>query len=242
MRDVLIKAGVDVPIDVVPNGIDLEPYRQPIEPLQRADLGFEDQDVLLINVGRLTPEKNLNFLLRAFSAALQAYSRLGLILVGRGDERPALEALIREQGMQGRVFFTGLIPYTDIPRYLSIADAFVTASVTEVHPFTVIEAMAAGLPVLGINSPGVGDTVQDGRNGFLCPQEDAAIFSARLMRLAMDEAKRREMGATAREDAKIYSIENTNRMMLERYQKVIEKAASRKQKKAKSSGGWDIRS
>jgi len=64
-----------------------------------------------------------------------------------------------------------------------MGDAFVTASVTEVHPLTVIEAMASGLPVLGIQSPGVGDTIQEGVTGFLAPQEDLAMFTAKMVKL-----------------------------------------------------------
>jgi 1,2-diacylglycerol 3-alpha-glucosyltransferase len=230
MRDVLEKAGVDAPIDVVPNGINLELFRQPVEPFSRANFGFSDQDVLLVFVGRLGPEKNLAFLLRAFSAVLLAYPQVGLVLVGEGPDRGNLQTLVRQEGLNEQVFFTGLVPYGDIPAYLAMGDAFVTASVTEVHPFTVIEAMAAGLPVLGINSPGVGDTIQDGRNGFLCPKEDLAIFTAKLMRLVMDKDMRKVMGQTAREDSRQYAIERTMQMMLERYQMLAQRAAARRVK------------
>lgn len=223
MRDVLVKAGVDVPIEVVPNGINLQPFREPVEPFNREILGFNHQDVLFFFVGRLGPEKNVAFLLRAFNAACQAYERLGLVLVGDGPERENLEAYVHQEGIQNRVFFTGLVPYPEMPRYLAMADAFTTASVTEVHPFTVIEAMASGLPVLGIRSPGVGDSIQDGRNGYLCPSEDISLFTARLMRLAMDTAQRKAMGEAARVDSAQYAIEHTMQMMLERYQLVIER-------------------
>ena len=230
MRDVLVKAGVDVPIEVVPNGINLDVFRQPTEPFSRASLGFTDQDVLLFFVGRLGPEKNLAFLLRAFFAVLQAYPQVGLVLIGEGPDRENLEALVKQEGAAGRVIFTGLLPYVEIPGYLAMGDAFVTASVTEVHPFTVIEAMAAGMPVLGIRSPGVGDTIQDGRNGFLCPREDAAIFTAKLMRLVMDRDMRRDMGQAARADSEQYAIERTMQMMLERYQMLTQRAAARPRK------------
>jgi glycosyltransferase involved in cell wall biosynthesis len=228
MREVLIKAGVDVPVDVVPNGINLKPFQEKVEPVDRALFGFSDQDVLLFYVGRLGPEKNLEFLLQAFAAAVQAYPNAGLVVVGEGSERGDLEAFLEQESLTGRVHFTGLVPYQELPRYLATADAFVTASVTEVHPFTVIEAMAAGLPVLGIESPGVGDTVQDGRNGFICAQENLPAYTAKMMRLLMDRDQRREMGRNARLDAEQYSIERTMQMMLERYQLVIDRAAGRR--------------
>ncbi len=230
MRDVLIKAGVDVPIDVVPNGIDLLPFRQPVDPICRADLGFSDEAVLLFYVGRLGPEKNVAFLLQAFNAVAQAYEQVGLVLVGDGPERENLLALIQREKLESRVRMTGQVPYLELPRYLATADAFVTASVTEVHPLTLIEAMAAGLPVLGIDSPGVGDIVLDGRNGFLCPTEDLILFTARLMRLVLDDKQRRQMSEAASADAEQYSIERTMQMLLDRYQLVVDRSRSRRLK------------
>lgn len=228
MREVLIKSGVRTPIDVVPNGIDLKPFRLVVEPVERAKLGFTDQDVLLVFVGRLGPEKNVAFLLHSFADMLKEYRNAGLVLVGEGPEHEEFAALGRELGIEKRVHFTGQVPYEVVPGYLSAADAFVTASVSEVHPFTVIEAMAAGLPVLGINSPGVGDTVQDERNGLLAPSPQPAEFTARMLRLVKNDGLRRQLGERAKADAEFYSIERTNQMMIERYQKVIGSATKRK--------------
>ncbi len=88
---------------------------------------------------------------------------------GRARDRNATRWRTRSagRGLHGRVGFAGLIDYAELPRYLAMADAFVTASVTEVHPLSVIEAMASGLPVLGIVSPGIEDTVEDGQTGYL---------------------------------------------------------------------------
>jgi glycosyltransferase involved in cell wall biosynthesis len=228
MRDVLTSFGVDAPIDVVPNGLDIRPFRQVSEKMDRAQFGFNPEDVLLIFVGRLGPEKNLSFLLRSFSGAAKAYDHIGLILVGDGPERDNLQDQVRYMKIDNRVCFTGMVPYEQLPGYLSMADAFVTASVTEVHPFTVIEAMAAGLPVLGIQSPGVGDSIEDGVTGFIAEEEDLATFTARMVRLVTDHQQRHDMGRRAQQAAENYAIERTTQMMLERYQAVIQKASGRK--------------
>jgi glycosyltransferase involved in cell wall biosynthesis len=122
-----------------------------------------------------------------------------------------------------------MVPYQEVYRYLVMADAFVTASVTEVHPLSVIEAMACGLPVLGIQSPGVGDIVEDSLTGLLAPEEDLAVFTAKMVRLVVDHAAREEMGLKTRQAAQAYDIEHTTVMMLERYQRVVKNSASRKQ-------------
>jgi len=228
MRDVLVRFGVDAPIDVVPNGVDIRPFRQASNSLDRAQLGFPPNDVLLIYVGRLGPEKNLSFLLRSFAGTAKAYDHIGLILVGDGPERQDLQEQAAYLKIDNRVQFTGSIPYEQMPGYLSMADAFVTASVTEVHPLSVIEAMAAGLPVLGIQSPGVGDTVEDSVTGLLAEEEDLAIFTAKMVRLVTEHEQRREMGKCARRTAENYAIERTTEMMLERYLTVVRKAGGRK--------------
>lgn len=234
MRDVLRDLGVDAPIDVVPNGVDLKPFQNPPEPISRSELGFQAEDVVLIFVGRLGPEKNVAFLLRSFAGALQAFSDLRLAIIGDGPERDNLEDRAERSGLGDRVKFLGAQPYDQVPRYLAMADAFVTASITEVHPLTVIEAMAAGLPVLGICSPGVGDTVEDGVTGYLAPEADLAMFTAKMVRLAFDAESRRRMGANARQAAQAYAIERTTAMMLERYRAVIKDAAPRRR-------GWRAR-
>lgn len=228
IRDVLIRFGVESFIDVVPNGVDLRPFRQVPQPIDRAEYGFSKKDVVLIYIGRLGPEKNLPFLLRSFAGAAQAFENIALLLVGDGPERDNLEDQVRHMNIASRVRFTGMVPYDNVPRYLAMADAFVTASVTEVHPFSVIEAMAAGLPVLGIQSPGVGDTVEDGVTGFLIQGEDLAAFTAKMARMVSEHEYRHSMGERARDEASSYSIERTTQMMVDRYQKVVDNSIGRK--------------
>jgi 1,2-diacylglycerol 3-alpha-glucosyltransferase len=228
MRRVLARMGVEGPVDVIPNGVDLNPFRQPSAAQDRARFGFKPNDVILIYSGRLGPEKNLQFLLRSFAGTAQAYDHVGLVLVGEGPERENLQDQVLQRGLKDRVHFTGMVPYSEMPCYLAMADAFVTASVTEVHPLSVIEAMAAGLPVLGIQSPGVGDTVEDGKTGFISPEEDLAAFTARMVRLVIDHENRKTMAAHARQAAENYAIEKTVQLILQRYQKVIEQASPRK--------------
>lgn len=228
MRDVLLKFGVTSKIDVVPNGIDLSRYLQKVEPIDRASLGFTKEDVVLIYVGRLGPEKNLPFLLRSFAGTAQAYENVRLLLVGDGPERDNLEDRVNLMGLRSKVYFTGMVQHAEIPRYLATSDAFVTASVTEVHPFTVIEAMASGLPVLGINSPGVGDSVIDGQTGYIVADEDLAAFTAKMVRLVTEHDERRRRGEQARVSVDQFSLDHTVQLMLERYKTVIAQASGRK--------------
>jgi len=228
MKKVLEQFGVDVPIEVVPNGVDIKPYQQVSDPIQRSELGFSQDDILLVYSGRLGPEKNLPFLLRAVNGAVQAFDNIKLLIIGDGTERDNLEDRIHHMGIEQVIHFTGMVPYHQVPRYLAAADIFVTASVTEVHPLSVIEAMATGLPVLGILSPGVGDTIQDGDNGFLVKDEDLAAFTAKLIRLATDQELRRSMSAQARQNSQKYAIEGTTQKLLEIYERLAGDSRGRK--------------
>jgi glycosyltransferase involved in cell wall biosynthesis len=228
MRDVLVGFGVDTPIEIAPNGVDLRPFQNLSNSIDRQELGFSAEDVVLIYVGRLGPEKNLQFLLRSFAGVVQAYDHARLLLIGDGPERETLQELVTHTNICDCVKFTGMVPYEKIPAYLQIADAFVTASVSEVHPLTVVEAMAAGLPVLGISSPGIGDTIRDGESGYLVAREDMASFTAKMVRLVREDDYRRQMGETARRAAAEYDIERTTVIMEERYRKMIDLVKSRK--------------
>ncbi len=221
MANILRGMGVTCPIEIIPNGVDLQRFYK-AEPLSRADFGFAPSDILLIYAGRLASEKNLLFLLQAFAGVAKALDHVYLIIVG-GGSKPAeteIQELVTELRIGHRLRFTGMVAYDDLPSYLSMCDAFITASVTEVHPLSVIEGMACGLPVMGIDSPGVTDTIEDGKTGLLA-NDDLPAFTAKLTRLCMDAALRRKLGDAARQASTHYAIERTTSIMLEQYQRLV---------------------
>ena len=228
MRTVMQDFGVYTPIAVSPNGVELAPFQAGVDPFPRSSLGFCEEDVLLIYTGRLGPEKNLPLLLRAFAGVSKTFDHLGLLLVGDGPERENLEDRVYYMGLQDRVCFTGMLPYSEMPRYLATADFFATASITEVHPLSVIEAMAAGLPILGIRSPGVADIVEDGHTGYLAQEEDVAIFTAKMVRMVIDHESRVRMGLRAVQEASDYAIENTVGILQEHYRRMLQAREGRK--------------
>lgn len=234
MANILREMSVTAPIAIVPNGVELQLFYR-AEPQRRADFGFDDTDILLIYTGRLATEKNLTFLLQAFSGVAQAIKHAYLVVVGGGNKQ--MEAEVRDittkLKIDQRVRFTGMVTYEHLPSYLAMCDAFVTASVTEVHPLSVIEGMASGLPIMGIYSPGLSDTVEDGVTGFLA-SEDLAAFTAKLTRLCLDETLRKRMGYAARQASTRYAIERTTRTMLDHYERLIYSSRPRRE-------SWDVR-
>ena len=225
--DVLRKLGVACQIEVVPNGVELDRFQQTYSEDGRAKFGFTTDDTLLVYSGRLGPEKNIDFLLRSFSGAAEAVDRVHLLLIGGGPEEENLKKLASQLGITDRVHFIGMIEYELMPRFLSMCDLFVTASVTEVHPLSVIEAMASGLPALGIHSVGVGDIIEDSRTGLLASQNQAA-FAAKMTRLCLDKDLRLRMGNSARQASEKYAIERITQIMLAHYEQLAFEALPRR--------------
>jgi glycosyltransferase involved in cell wall biosynthesis len=234
LQGVLQALGVDSPIVVLPNGVEMSPFQNPV-PAARDSLGLDQENVALIYVGRLGLEKNVGFLLRTFAGVRTAAPKTRLVLVGGGPEAENLRGLARDLGLQEAVHFTGAVPYRAVPGLLAACDAFVTASVSEVHPLSVIEAMAAGLPVVGIDGPGVGDTINDGVDGFLSPY-DSAAFSAKLTRLVLDDELRRRMGEAAAQTAKEYDIGRTSARVEEHYRALL--AQPRRPRSSRWEATW----
>ncbi len=222
MKKILRQYGVESHIEVVPNGVDLTRFYR-AKPLSRAEFGFTDDDILLVYAGRIAPEKNLEFLFQSFAGVSQVIPNAHLLIIGGGQKEHMEEAklLPAELGIQDRVLFVGMIPYEKLPSYLAMCNIFVTASVTEVHPLSVIEAMGSGLPILGIDSPGVGDSIADGETGLLAT-EDIASFTARLTYLCLNKDLQKKFGAAARKASEEYSIERTIKIMLGHYARLTQ--------------------
>lgn len=229
MEKVLRQFNVKGEIAVIPNGVDLTNFHG-AKPFSRAQFGYNEDDILLIYAGRLAPEKNLPFLLESFTGVAQAIPNTHLILMGSGIQQfeEELKTLAAELGLAGRVRFTGRIAYDQLPAYLAMGDIFVTASITEVHPLSVIEALGAGLPVMGIHSVGVGDTVQDGVTGLLATHSLPA-FTAQLTRLCLDSNLRKQMSTAARQESTVYDIRRTTQLMLEQYETLKRQFKPRKE-------------
>ncbi len=216
VRQVMLAYDVRRPIVVIENGVDLRPFHHPAKPLTPADLGIPAEATVLIYVGRLSAEKNLNVLLEQFAIAHDLLPHLHLLVVGTGPAANELPGYARDLGIDAAVHFAGPISYAEIPNVLSAAAMFVTASVSEVHPLTVIEALAAGLPVAASRSPGIVDTVESGKTGLLAANPQDGLAAA-IVGLASNPERLRAMSYAAREASQKYDIRRTVAKTLELY-------------------------
>ena len=218
VRDVMRSFGVTQRIEIIPNGIDLQPFRNPLRPHHRADYGIPDDATLLIYTGRVASEKGLNKLVVQFGLARDIIPDLFLLVVGKGPYTEKLRHQVSELNVEEAVHVSGAVPYEEMGNVLAMGDIYVTASVSEVHPLSVIEAMAAGLPVAAVSSPGISDTVTVGENGLLASKAEG--LAAAIVGLAVDAARRTEMGHAARESSRQYDIKHTVAQTMDLYEEL----------------------
>jgi len=179
---------------VIWNCIPTDLYANPRVPRPewRAKEGFADDDLLIGCVARLHPQKNHALLLEAFARGPARQPKAHLVLVGEGPLRRALEERAQRLGVASQVRFVGV--RADIPEVLAAMDMFALSSDYEGSPLSVVEAMAAGLPVVSTRAGGVAELVDDGREGLLVQPGDVEGLSGALAFLAEHAEARRSMG------------------------------------------------
>ncbi len=165
----------------------------------------------IVSAGRLVPWKG-------FDALIQAMKKLDgwtLEIAGDGPEREALEQLIRQEGLEGRVKLLGRVDRAELARKIAGADVFALNSSFESFSFQIVEAMALGTPVVAARVGNLAEIVDDKENGFLVPINDQDAFVSAAQRISMDSSLRARLAAAARAKAEQFSIQNTARKTLE---------------------------
>lgn len=205
-------------VEVVYNGIAPSTFqRSPAERDQvRSQLGLRNNEFAVLQVARLDTIKDHATAVRAIAVARSSYPTLKLFVVGDGPERKAIEQAIKVESMQDGVVMLG--SRQDVPSLLAAADAFLLTSLSEGIPVTIIEAMAAGVPVVATAVGGVPELITDGRTGLLRPVKDAAGLGEAIVRLARNQTLRQQMASEARERVRTHFSES---MMIDKYDRII---------------------
>lgn len=207
-------------VEVAPTGLDLTPYQEADGTAVRREQGWDDEEKIMISVGRLVQEKNVRTLLNAAVIVLKNHPQTRLVLLGDGPLQKELGKIARKGGIAEQVTFMGRVPFQDVPAYLKAADLFCFASVTETQGLVTMEAMAAGLPVAAVDASGTSDIVQDGKNGVLTENDSEALATA-VSRILTNPDLAQKLREGALERAKAYEIHRTTSHLLEVYREAI---------------------
>lgn len=189
----LMRGRLKKPIRAISNGIDLERFN----PTRNGDYLLARYKIprkpILLYVGRLDKEKNLDLVIKASALAFK-HVDFHLVIAGTGAEKNKLIKLADSLGVRSRITFTGFVPDEDLPNLYVIAKCFVSAGTAELQSIVTMEAMATGLPIIAVNAVALPELVINGRNGFLFEPDDDKALAQHIERIFSDEPLRKRMG------------------------------------------------
>ena len=202
------KYKVDRNVYIVPTGIEVEKfYLENNKGLnivkKRESLGLKRDDFVILFVGRIASEKNVELLLTSMRYIVNNCPKAKLLIVGDGPDLNKYKDFVKRQGLEENIIFTGKVPWENISEYYLIADVFTTASKTETQGLTVIEAMAASLPVVCINDESFTNTVIDNLNGKIFKNKRG--YKKAIIELYNDPKELKKLSKQARISAEMHS-------------------------------------
>lgn len=217
----LMEQKVDKPIHTIPNGIDLTNFKTAKNPGSfRKKLGLKADAPILLSVGRVAPEKNLDFLIDAFVRMSDQVPEAHLVFAGNGSALQKLEEYAAATKVNNRIHFLGMVSREELPDLLHDATIFLSASTTEVHPISVIEAIASGLPLVAVQDDAFEGMIVENENGHLTPL-DVGAFSDTLVKLLSEPEKISSYGKRSTELSEKFSIEGQVRALENLYIEAI---------------------
>ena len=212
-------------IHIIPTGIEVGRFfkenvnKKEVDRL-RKNLNLSKRDTVIIFVGRLAQEKNIEFLLNAEKKIINNHSNIKLLIVGDGPDKEKLEMFSRKLGIERNVIFTGKVAWDDMPVYYQLANFFATASKTETQGLTVIEAMAAGITPVCIRDEAFLTAITDNLNGFIFDNIDEYVEI--ILKLEKNKQERAKISGQARIQAEHFSSAQFADNVLVVYNKAIE--------------------
>lgn len=217
-------------IYIVPTGIEIERFYK--EKIKTSDileiykrLGISKNDFVMLFVGRLGKEKNIDFLIDCHKDLLNSIPNLKFIIIGGGPEEEYYKKRVQKLKLADSIIFTGMVPWVDVPKYYQLASIFVTASKTETQGLTVIEAMAAGVAPVCIDDESFTTTVIDGLNGKIFKNKKE--FKNIVISLYNDNKLLKNLSKQARINAELHSSTHYAESVLNVYKHAIDNKKGR---------------
>ncbi len=223
IKNLIQSNGIKAPIEVIPTGVEIEKFKNGDPLWLRKHFNIPSQRKICLFVGRLTQEKNIDFLLRAFKKAKEQYQETCMVIVATGPLEKELKKTVIHLGMtlNEDVIFAGFLPFENLVDAYCGADIFTFASVTETQGIVLVEAMAAGLPLVVIKATGSQEMVENEKQGLVVDY-DLDMFANQIVRLLRDDELRRNFSVQAVKRAAELSSPAMARKMERQYRLLLE--------------------
>jgi glycosyltransferase involved in cell wall biosynthesis len=215
----LVRHSVRKPVTVIPTGAKPRTFLDRSE--VRQSLGITPEQRVMLWVGRLAIEKNMELLFEMARVAFAEDPELRLWIVGDGPYRAECQALARQHLIGDRVRFVGFVPHEEVARYYTAADVFVFSSMTETQGLVVQEAMSYGLPAICVGGGGASASIEDGLNGFIVKNEPYG-FAATVLQVLNDDDIYARLSDHAARSVRMNGTPEMCRKVVEVYRQVIE--------------------
>jgi len=226
IRDVMQSYGIDSHYEVIPTGVNEEVFQpRPAEAaafrrsLAESEPGF-DKGCLIVYVGRIGKEKNLDLLAQAMVSIVREAPDTRLLIVGDGPRKEELQGTFQNLGLSGHVAWRGFMDRDTLPVVYTAADLFVFPSKTEAQGLVTIEAMLCGTPVVGVNMMGSAEILKGDIGGFLA-EDNSEDYAAKTLALIRDPALRVAKAAEARDHAKNWTMSRSCDVMDSLYKRLF---------------------
>ncbi len=221
VQDILLKRGVKTPMEVIPTGVDVERFSKGDRKAFRQQNQIPLDALVVGHAGRLAPEKNLEFLTNCMVELLKKDPRIHALIVGLGPSEQMIKDAFGQAGLEKRLHLTGVLHYQHLVDAYFAMDVFAFASLSETQGIVLIEAMAAGVPVVALDAPGAREVVEDYHNGRLLAEMDQQSFVDALnWALSRTPEELQTIKQIVRMTVQKYPINSVAKRMLEVYEKI----------------------
>lgn len=215
-----------MPSVIIPNAIDDSKFVQKHLTAQekqeiRSKYGIKNTDVLLLFLGRLAEEKRVFELLTICKNVVKKCGNCKVMFVGNGPAYIGMTNICTKEISEGKIIFTGFVEWEKVHNFYESADIFITASLSEMHSMTILEAELSSLPIVTRKDDSYIDSIFDNENGYLCNTDEE--MEEKIIQLISDEVKRKKFGKKSLEITKNFTIEKYMQRTLFVYDEVIKK-------------------